>query len=633
MVTTTIADALVRDLAARLSPAALVTDEQERAACGRDFWDQRGVPAVVVRAARAEDVAATLRFAAAHGIPVVPRAAGTNIGVGFVPAAGRIMLDLRPLDRVLSIDPVRRLAVVEPGVLNGALQQRLAPLGLCFSPDPASAPISTVGGNIAENAGGPHCLKYGVTVHHVEAVDCALPGGDMVALRADDTGPDLLGVLVGSEGTLGVITRATVRLRPLPSLTRSLLASFARVEAATEAVSAIIAAGVVPAALEFFDRAAATGMERFAPSGYALDAEATLLIDVEGEPDEVAADLASIERLLRRTASEVRRADDDAARAALWRGRLLAGQAIAASGLAYLIGDTTVPRERIPAMQREVYRIAARHGVHISTTGHAGDGNVHPTILYNKDDPEAVAAMHRASEDLIAAALSLGGTVTGEHGVGSEKRGFMARRFNAAELAAMRAVKAAFDPRGILNPGVLLPDPLPGEPDLPRFAAAVRAAVTAARAGRAGHGLAGNAAAPNPDSPPPPHAERTRAAAVLVDGENLTVTAGADVALADLRDRLAARRLHCALTAHGDEAGLARSLGGVVSAATGADREAVRDCILAVGATLPEGDRVRFGSSAVKDVAGYDLKRLYIDGGARVGQLDDVTLKVAPLPR
>ncbi len=626
MVTTTIADALIRDLAALLSPGALVTDEHERAACGRDFWDQRGIPGAVVRAAGAEDVAATLRFAAAHGIPVVPRAAGTNIGVGFVPSGERIMLDLRRLDRVLSIDPARRLAVVEPGVLNGALQQQLAPLGLCFSPDPASAPISTIGGNIAENAGGPHCLKYGVTVHHVEAVDCVLPGGDGVRLEATAAGPDLLGVLVGSEGTLGVVARATVRLRPLPSLTRSLLASFARVEEATEAVSAVIAAGVVPAALEFFDRAAATGMERFAPSGYSLDAEATLLIDVEGEPDAVMADLASIEALLRRTASEVRRADDEAARAALWRGRLLAGQAIAASGLAYLIGDTTVPRERIPAMQREVYRIAAAHGVYISTTGHAGDGNVHPTILYNKDDSDAVAAMHRASEDLIAAALSLGGTVTGEHGVGSEKRGFMARRFNPAELAAMRAVKAAFDPPGILNPGVLLPDPLPGEPHLPLFAAAARAAVATAR-DRQG---AADLAAP-PHVAPQPHADVAPTAdnSVAVDQENLTVTASAGVTLADLRDRLSERRLQCALTANGS--GLDRPLGAVVSSATGPERVAVRDCILAVGATLPEGHAVRFGSSAVKDVAGYDLKRLYI-GGAHVGQLNEVTLKVAPLP-
>jgi len=626
MMTTTIADALIRDLAALLSPGALVTDEQERAASGRDFWDQRGIPGLVVRASRAEDVASTLRFAAVHGIPVVPRAAGTNIGVGFVPTPERIMLDLRPLDRVLSIDPARRLAVVEPGVLNGALQQQLAPLGLCFSPDPASVPISTVGGNIAENAGGPHCLKYGVTVHHVEAVDCALPGGDMVELRANDTGPDLLGVLIGSEGTLGVVTRATVRLRPLPAITRGLLASFTKVEEATEAVSAIIAAGVVPAALEFFDRAAAVGMERFAPSGYSMDAEATLLIDIEGEPDAVAADLASIEALLRRTASEVRRADDDAARAALWRGRLLAGQAIAASGLGYLIGDTTVPRERIPAMQREVYRIAAARGVYISTTGHAGDGNVHPTIFYNKDDPDAVAAMHRASEDLIIAALSLGGTVTGEHGVGSEKRGFMARRFNPAELAAMRAVKAAFDPRGILNPGVLLPDPLPDDPHLPLFAAAARAAVDAAR-GR--HGPADSARAAHPS----PHAQaERRPVAIAVDQENLTVTASAAVTLADLRDALAARRLHCALSARPDGADLTRSLGNVVSSATGAKRAAVRDCILAVGATLPEGDMARFGSSAVKDVAGYDLKRLYIDGGARFGHVDEVTLKVAPLP-
>ena len=211
---------LLADLKASLSPDALLTAPAELPAFGRDFWDQRGTPGAVVRAQTSEDVVAALRLAQEHRVPLVPRAAGTNIGSGFLPTPDCIMLDLRPMDRVLQVDPDGLEAVVEAGVLNGSLQARLAPLGLCFSPDPASAPLSTVGGNIAENAGGPHCLKYGVTVHHVLGLTCVLPGGDVLQLDERDAGPDLLGVLVGSEGTLGVVTQARLRLRPLPPVTR-----------------------------------------------------------------------------------------------------------------------------------------------------------------------------------------------------------------------------------------------------------------------------------------------------------------------------------------------------------------------------------------------------------------------------
>ena len=424
------------ELRSVLPPAALVTDPTELPAYGRDFWTLRGVPGAVVRATSAEDVAATLRFAQRHGIPVAPRAAGTNVSAGFLPAPEGIVLDLRPLDRVVSIDAERREAVVQAGVLNGDLQTQLAPLGLVFSPDPASRPLATIGGNIAENAGGPHCLKYGVTVHHVHAVGCVLPGGAVLQLDAADRGPDLLGLVIGSEGTLAVVTEARVRLRPLPAVTRTLLAIFDRAEDAAEAVSATIAAGIIPAAMEFFDREATRFFEAYAPSGYPTDAEALLLIDVDGTAGEVARDLAELAALLRRRAREIRRADDDATRAALWRGRLLGAQALVASGRGYFICDTTVPRERIPAMQRAVRDIAARRALQIVTLGHAGDGNIHPVILYDRDDPAQVAAMHAADDDVTAAALALGGTLTGEHGVGSEKTRQMRQRFSPAELAA-----------------------------------------------------------------------------------------------------------------------------------------------------------------------------------------------------
>jgi glycolate oxidase len=612
----TISTALANDLRPLLSPDALVTDAAALPAYGHDFWAQRGTPGAVVRAARAEDVAATLRYAAARGIPVVPRAAGTNVPAGFVPTPERIMLDLRPMNRIVRIDTERREAVVQPGVINGDLNAQIATLGFCFSPDPGSAAISSIGGNIAENAGGMHCLKYGVTVHHVNAVECALMGGDTMRLAADDRGPDLLGLMIGSEGTLGIVTEATVALRPLPAVTRTLLAVFDDADEAAAAVSAIIAAGIIPAAMEFFDRAAVGFFDAFAPSGYPAEGEALLLIDLDGSAADVAREMAAVEPLLRRGARTVHRADDDAARAALWKPRIAGALALVASGRGFFICDTTVPRERIPAMQRAVVEIGRRSGLQLLTLGHAGDGNIHPIILYDTDDPAQVAAMEAADDAVVAAALALGGTITGEHGIGSEKRRQMRQRFSLAELAAMRAVKAAFDPDGLLNPGVLLPDPTGDEPALPQFSAAVNSVIAARRSDRAWAGPRETRAA----SPTDP------SDAILLDAENLTVTADGGTRLSDIHRTLATRGFSCALR---DDSGA--TIADVVGGET--DRAAVRDALLAVETTLPDGQPARFGSSAVKDVAGYDMKRLFIGSGTAFGTLDRVTLRVLPAPQ
>ncbi len=601
----------VRDLARLLSPGALITDPRLLPEYGRDFWTQRGIPGAVVRPRHTEDVVATLRFAQERGIPVVPRAAGTNIGGGFLPAPDRLLLDLRAMHRVLHLDPQRRLATVQPGLLNGALQEQLAPLGLCYSPDPASAPLSSIGGNIAENAGGPHCLKYGVTFHHVAGIECVLPGGRVAQLNAADGGPDLLGVLIGSEGTLAVVTEARLALRPLPPVIRTLLAAFDRAEDAAQAVSAIIAAGVVPAALEFFDRAAVALFESHAPTGYPTDAEALILVDMDGAAEEVAHELPLVEAELRRHAREVRRADTPEARAALWRGRLHAGQAKADSACDYFIGDTTVPRHQIPAMLRAIRAVANRWELHILTLGHAGDGNLHPTIAYNRANPAQVAAMHGAARDLVSAALELGGALTGEHGVGSEKRDMMRQRFSAAEIAAMRAVKAAFDPHALLNPGVLLPDPQPDEPALPRLAAALQATM---------HG--------GPSTPPPSDLAITPGEGRIdLDTANLSVTVDAAVTPQDVRRALQRANLRCPAL---DDLPPNSPITAAIS--LGANRLALRNTLLGVDATLNDGHPVRFGSSAIKDVAGYDLKRLYLGGEGACGSLQRATLRLWPRP-
>ncbi|MHB8646023.1 MAG: FAD-binding oxidoreductase [Thermomicrobiales bacterium] len=608
---------LANDLRPLLSTDALITDAAALPAYGRDFWTQRGVPGIVVRAIGAEDVIATLRYAAARGIAVVPRAAGTNVSAGFLPTPERILLDLRPMNRIVTIDTERREAVVQPGVINGDLNARLAPLGFCFSPDPGSAAIASIGGNIAENAGGMHCLKYGVTDDHVNAVACALIGGDTVRFAADDRGPDLLGLLIGSEGTLGIVTEATVALRPLPAVTRTLLAVFDDADEAAAAASATIAAGIIPAAMEFFDRRAVAFFDAFSPSGYPAEGEAFLLIDLDGSAGEVGEEMADLEPILRRGARSVHRADDDRARAALWRPRIDGALALVASGRGFFICDTTVPRERIPAMQRAVVDIGRRAGLQMLTLGHAGDGNIHPVILFDKDDPAQVAAMEEADDAVVATALALGGTITGEHGIGSEKRRQMRQRFSPTEIAAMRAAKAAFDPNGLLNPGILLPDPADDEPALPRFAATMGDVIAARRAGRGW--VKGN----SPLAAQPP---ADGSGTVVLDAENLTVTIDGHTLLTSLYDALAARGFQCALT----------NEGGTTVAATVSgedDRVAVRDALLAVETMLRDGRAARFGSNAVKDVAGYDMKRLFIGSGTAFGTLASVTLRMLPLRR
>jgi len=602
-------------LRALLPPAIVITDPDLLPQYGRDFLGERGQPSVVVRAGSEEEIAAVLRFAQAQGVPVVPRSAGTNVSYGFMPAPGRIMLDLQRMNRVLHIDPEQRLAVVEPGVINGDLNNELLALRLCYSPDPASAAMSSIGGNISTNAGGPRCLKYGVTVHHVSGARCVLAGGDVLTLDAADAGPDLLGAFIGSEGTLGIVTQGTLRLRPLASVTRTLLAVFDRAEDAVEAVSATIAAGLVPAAMEYFDRACARIVEAYSPSGYPTDADGILLVDVDGTEEEVAHDLPAVEVILARTAREVLRADDDMTRKALWRGRLLAAVALTSGGRQMYFGDVTVPRQHLPELQRKVTEIARRRGVNVIFVGHIGDGNVHPSFSYDANDAAQVAAVHAADDDVVEAALAMGGTITGEHGVGNFKRHHMPRRFTPPEIAAMRALKRAFDPSALLNPEVLLPEVDAGEPALPRFDRAIQRLLQTRRAGTRWQG----------EAPPPPDAPDA-AARAQISAANLTATTSAAIPLATLRDQLATAGFHCTVPAAVADA---RTLGAALSSP--AARAGVRAALLAVRATLPDGQAVRFGSDAVKDVAGYDLKRLYVGSGGEFGTVSEVTLRITPI--
>jgi glycolate dehydrogenase FAD-linked subunit len=594
-------DALVADLRRLIGADAVLTDEAARIAAGTDFITRRGVPGAVARPATGEQVAALVGFAAERGVGVVTRGAATNLAAGIAPNGDSLVLDLAGMDRILEIDAQSRRAIVEPGVINADLKSAVAPAGLAYAPDPASTSISTIGGNIAENAGGPGCIKYGVTFHHVVALDVALADGRLVTFR-DDAEVDLLGVMIGSEGTLGVVTRATLNLLVLPAAHWTAMAAFERVEDAALTVSEIIAAGVLPAALEICDRRTIELCEAYLPCGYPTDREAILFAELDGDPDEVARDAADLERVLRRWDPDLRTAANDEERAALWAGRLAAIHAYKATRKEVFVCDATVPRQRLPEMFKRARQIAANLGLDVATVGHAGDGNLHPTILY---EPEELETVEAAASEIAAAALDLGGTLTGEHGIGTSKLGQMRRHFGPVELAAFRAIKRAFDPGGVLNPGVMLPSPEPDEPDLPAFGKAVSAA------------LAGRTPVVTPPAPVGAHDQ-----AISVDAENMTLTVGGGASCRDASAAAATAGLSCpAVEADGVVADIVEAAG---------NRQPARAVLLGIEALLPGGHHARFGSAAMKDVAGLDAKRLVAGGRGAFGRVERAILRAMP---
>jgi len=456
---------LAKSLARIVGRRNVLTEPADLLLYSYDSSTARGQPDAVVLPASTEEVSRVVRLCARHRIPFVPRGAGTNLSGGSVPARGGVVIALSRMNRVLEVDVANQLAVVQPGVINLDLQQMLAPHGLQFCPDPASQKVSTIGGNVAENAGGPHCLKYGVTTNHVLALTVVLPSGEVRAFGsrvADPPGYDLVGLFVGSEGTLGIATEITLRLRPLPESVQIVLAVFDALEAAGQAVSRIIAArlGELPAALEIMDRTMIQAVETSFPSGLPTDVEAVLLIELSGLKqalDRQAERCAAICRELGAQRVEIGRTPEESER--LWSARRSAGGATARLCPSFVVNDATVPRTRIPEVLRRMQEIERRHQVRITKIFHAGDGNLHTNILFHRDDPEERRRAEAASAEIFQVCASVGGTITGEHGVGSEKVEFMPLIYSAQDLEAQRRVQQVFDPGGIANPGKVFPQP------------------------------------------------------------------------------------------------------------------------------------------------------------------------------
>lgn len=453
---------LVADLQAVVGRDFVRTGLGERMAYAYDATGEKHLPDLVAFPGSAEEVAACLRLAGRHRVPVVARGAGTNLSGGTVPLLGGVVLNLLRMDRIRRVEMTGRRAEVEPGLPNGRLNQHLRPLGLHFAPDPSSMRVSTIGGNIAENAGGPHCLKYGVTTGHVLALQIATAEGELLELTEEDPF-DLRGLVIGSEGTLGVVTRATVRLTPLPRAVRTMLAVYGDLYQSGRSVSGIIAAGMIPAALELMDRENLSLTRRAGFGAFPANAEAALIIEVDGDPEDLAEEVAAITAICRREgATEVRVADSEAERDAIWLGRRANYGVLAQTSPFVWTQDVTVPRHRLSEMLQEVTVIGRRIGLPICTVAHAGDGNLHPTIPFNPQDPAERERVRQADLAIVAACLRLGGSITGEHGVGFDKLPGMELMFTPEQQALMHRVRRAFDPTGLLNPGKLLPAPKGG---------------------------------------------------------------------------------------------------------------------------------------------------------------------------
>jgi glycolate oxidase len=455
-------DAAHRELEAELGTDAVLADPLALRLYSRDASMVEGGCALVALPSTVEQIQACVLTAAAHGLPIVPRGSGTGLAGAATPIGDALVVATARMTRVLEVRPDDRLSWVEPGVPNLDLANHLRPMGWSYAPDPSSQQTSSIGGNVNTNAGGPHCLAYGVTSAHVLAVDVVMPDGSIERFGAEGpeaAGYDLRGVVVGSEGTLGVVARTCVRILPLPPAVRTMLIGFDTVEACAATVSAIIARGVVPAAVEMMDQGIVRAVESFAHAGYPTEAAAVLLVEVDGTDAGVAAQARAVEAAAGdHGASSVRIATDDTQRALLWKGRKSAFGAIAQIAPHYHLHDCVVPRTKLVEVMRGVYAIAERHGLIVTNVFHAGDGNLHPLFSFDRSVPGTLERVLQASDEVVRLCVDAGGALSGEHGIGLEKRDFMPLVFSVEDLAAQACVRSAFDPSGRMNPQKVLPD-------------------------------------------------------------------------------------------------------------------------------------------------------------------------------
>jgi glycolate oxidase len=453
----------LQKLSASLPRESVVSDESELIVYESDaLVHLRSTPGAVVLPANVEEVRTAVRLCHEHSVPFVARGHGTGLSGGALPHPDGVLIVLSRLNRILDVDIPNQRVVVEPGVTNLEISKRVAPFGFYYAPDPSSQSVCSIGGNIAENSGGAHCLKYGFTVHHVLGVEAVMPNGEIVTIGSaalDAPGLDLLGVLIGSEGTLGVVTRATLRLLRKPESVLTLLAAFDSLDEAGAAVSSIIAHGIVPAAVEMMDRLTIHAAEAAVHPNFP-DREAVLIVELDGPQIEVDELFAVVEQVCRQSgAVSVEVARDQGQRDRIWKGRKAAFAAMGRISPNYYVQDGVVPRTKLPEVLGRIRDLSVRSGLRIGNVFHAGDGNLHPLICYDSAVPGQAEHAERVASEILHYCIEAGGAITGEHGVGADKKAYMADMFADVDLDAMQLVRCAFDPTNICNPGKVFPTP------------------------------------------------------------------------------------------------------------------------------------------------------------------------------
>lgn len=666
--TTADTQALLADLAARLGPDRVIVDPAQLITYEVDGSFERGHPDGVVFPRSVNEVVELVRWAAEQRVPLIARGSGTGLAGGAVPEIGGVVVQLGLMNRVLELDLIGRSAVVEAGVVNLLFDNQVRKHGLFFPPDPSSQRTATIGGNIGTNAGGPHCFKYGVTSNYVTGLEVVLSDGRIIHTggRAFDIPAyDLTALFVGSEGTLGIITRADLRVLRDPPAVRTMLAAFDSVERAGEAVSTIIARGLIPATMEMMDSSIVRIVEEYAHPGLPLDAGAVLIIEVDGYPESVGPQIAEIEAILREcSVREMRVAQSAAERDRIWFARKSAAGAMARLAPAYYLVDGTVPRSKLAETLATINQIIEADGFRTGHVFHAGDGNLHPLVLI--DDPSdrtLIARVLETGRKILAACVAAGGSITGEHGVGIEKRAFMSLMYGATELSLMWDVKEMFDPVEIMNTGKVLPprDEIVAPAHHGRPPGAAPATLQAETTTMSSAGL--------PIATPTSPEEAADTLRAFIEGgksvrirgggtksallppadvmlstedlsgicdlavEDLYVTVGAGTRLADLQALLQGHGMWAPLASPWQAA----TIGGIIAANANAPLRmrygSVRDVLLAATIALPDGRVARIGRPVVKNVAGYDLHKVQVGAYGTLGLLCEVTLKLAPLPR
>lgn len=641
----------VASLVGMFKPGQVIYKPVELLTYEMDATNQRGTPEGVILLESEGDVARIMNWAAERGIPLIARGAGTGLSGGAVAEKGGLILEFSRMNHILEFDTLGRSAVVEPGVVNTKLDETARKAGLYYPPDPASGRSSTIGGNISENAGGPHCFKYGVTTNYISGLKIVIADGQVVRLGGpalDYPEYDFVGLLTGSEGTLGIITHAYTRLMRNPPEVKTLLAAFDSVEAAGEAVSAIIAQGLVPATMEFMDQKMMRIIEDYAHAGLPVDAAAGLIIEVDGFPESLSSQVNEVLSALKvYTSRQVRVAQTTEEREQIWYGRKSAVGAMARLAPAYYLLDGTVPRSKLAKVLSGINQVCESLNLQVAYVFHAGDGNLHPFILIpDPGDAELMKRIRQAGQEIMQICVGHGGSITGEHGVGIEKREFMSLMFTPAELSAMQDLKVIFDPKGLLNPGKIFPDDgqlqvqdekpaerKPGSSSPQSLAQAVefiQTSVSAHQRLRIRGGGTKSGLIPDVGQT---LSTRKLSGIRAYAPEDLYVTVGAGITLAEVQAELTSNRMWVPLYTPWEGA----TIGGILAANFNAPLRmrygGIRDLVLEASVILPDGRVIRSGRPVVKNVAGYDLTKLFIGSYGTLGLITEATLKLVSMPR